>query len=181
MSYKNEREADGWFELLKSVAWLAFTIVIGLWLVSAWLTRMFVEHVLDPITDQAFSRNDGLLIIASSLAWGIIIPLVLFPQLVADVSATRPEEVWQVLVGTMLLGLAWGVSVGVKVLVDLWLEVLDRPEPAYQPEHLLGEPLPVLPSPPDSGQPSLPTREELEADLEEVSGREEVLQGASLG
>jgi hypothetical protein len=177
MSYKDEHEADGWFELLKSVAWLALTIVIGLWLASAWLTRTFVEHVLDPMTDQAFSRNDGLLIIASALAWGIIIPLVLFPQLVADVSATRPEEVWQVLVGTVLLGLVWGVSVGVKVLVDLWLEMLDQPEPAYQPAQLLGDPLPVLPPPSDSGQPSLPSREELEADLEEVPGREEVLQG----
>ena len=177
MSYKNEREADGWFELFKSVAWLAFTIVIGLWLVSAWLTRIVVEHVLDPMTDQAFSRNDGLLIITSALAWGVIIPVVLFPQLVADVSAARPEEVWQVLAGTVLLGLAWGVSVGVKVLVDLWLEVIDRPEPAYQPAQLLGEPLPVLPPPSDTHQPSLPSPEELEADLEEVLGREEAWQG----
>ena len=178
MSYKNEHEADGWFELLKSVSWLAFTIVIGLWLVSAWLTRMVVEHVLDPMTDQAFSRNDGLLIIASSLAWGIIIPLVLYPQLEIDVSAARPEEVWQAFVGTVLLGLAWGVSVGVKVLVDLWLEVLDRPDPAYQPAQLLGEPIQLLPPPADTLQPSLPSREELETDLEEVLGREEVLLGA---
>jgi hypothetical protein len=136
-----------------------------------------VEHVLDPMTDQAFSRNDGLLVITSSLVWGIIIPLVLYPQLVADVSAARPEELWQAFVGTVLLGLAWGVSVGVKVLVDLWLEALDRPEPAYQPIQLLGEPIPVLPPPSDTLQPSLPSREELEADLEEVPDGEEVLQG----
>jgi hypothetical protein len=173
MSYKSEHEADSWFELFKSVAWLAFTIVIGLWLVSAWLTKMLVEHVLDPLTNQSFSRNDGLLIITSALGWGVIIPLVLFPQVADDVSAARPEEVWQVFVGTVLLGLAWGISVGVKVLVDLWLEVIDRQEPVYEPVQLLGEPLTVLPPPSDTGQHSLPTREELKGELDQIFSNNE--------
>ena len=62
---------------------------------------------------------------------------------------------------------------GVKVLVDLWLEVIDRQEPVYEPVHLLGEPLPVLPPPSDSGQQSLPTREELELELDEIFDKEE--------
>jgi hypothetical protein len=170
MPYRNEHEADGWFELLKSMAWLAFTILIGLWLVSAWLTKIFVEHVLDPMTNKAFSRNDGLLILTSALVWAIIIPALLFPQSMADMNDASPEEIWRALVGTLLLGLAWGVSVGVKVVVDLWLEVMDQRQPVYEPVHMLGEPIQVLPSPSSNGRASLPPHEELQKELAEIYG-----------
>jgi hypothetical protein len=170
MSYTSDREADGWFELLKSVSWLAFTIIIGLWLVSAWLTKKFVEHVLDPMTNLAFSRNDGLLILTSSVGWGIIITALLFPQLMADMDGAPPEEIWRALAGTLLLGLAWGVSVGVKVMVDLWLEMMDQRQPVYEPVHMLGEPIQVLPSPSNDSHASLPPHEELQKELAEIYG-----------
>jgi hypothetical protein len=169
MSYRSEQDATSWSELLKGWAWLAFTIVIGLWLISAYLTRLFVEHVLDPITNLAFARNDGLLILTSALGWGIIIPALLFPQLAADKSAAPPEEIWRAFVGTLLLGLAWGVSVGVKVVVDLWLEVVDRRQPVYEPQQELGPSVKIVSGPSAYGHRPPPINEELEQDLVDIA------------
>lgn len=146
-------------------------VVLGLWLVSAWLTKLLIEHVLDPITNWAFSRNDGLVIICSTLLWGMIFPFLLLPVLAVSFSQASLVATLQILIGTVLLGLAWGVSVGVKVLIDLWLEIPNQSELAYNPAQVLAEPVRLTTSSNGSmpRQP-LPARKELEAELEEVYG-----------
>jgi hypothetical protein len=162
-----------WGDLGKGVVGLLLLVIIGLWIVSAWLYKQLVDYVLDPMTNLAFSRQDGLVIIVSMLLWAVIWPVALFPPLVAERQGASPEETWQILTGTVLLGLAWGVSVGVKVLADLWWEIPDRLELAYESEQMLGEPLRLKTSSSINGQapqPPLPVQTELEAEVEEVYG-----------
>jgi hypothetical protein len=179
MSENNDNSA--WVgEFIRAVFRWFFLILAGAWIVCQWLTRLLFEFVINPLLDRALERHDGLVVLLSAGLWAAV-ALLLSPLLIVPaLQNTSPEEVWQALLIMLGLGLAWGTSIGFWILLTWWMAV-ERSEPAYEPLHMLGEPIAVLPPSPDNVQPSLPTDEELEANLAEIFGQEEVLQGESLG
>ncbi len=94
---------------------------------------------------------------------------------------SSPKELGQTILVLIGLGLAWGISIGFWILMKWWTEV-DWHQLTYEPVHTLGEAIKVASLPAADEQQSLPStslpsNEELEADLEEVFAREEVMEG----
>jgi hypothetical protein len=176
MSHNNS--GDAWVgEVIGAVLMWLWLFLVGAWLLSQWLTELLFRHVLNPMLDYALDRNDGLIILLSAGLWGTLFPSLLTPLL--DISS--PNELLQAILVLVGLGLAWGISIGFWILLKWWSEI-DQREATYEPVQMLGEPIQVASLPPADDQQSLPSsslpsNEELEADLEEVFGQEEVREG----
>jgi len=155
-------------------------VLVGAWIVCQWLTRLLFELLINPLLDGALDRHDGLVVALSAGLWAAV-ALLLFPfAFASEIEGAPPEEIRQALLAVGGFGLAWGTSIGFWILLTWWSAV--ELAPAYEPVQLLGEPIEVAARPPADAQkrlppPSLPSCEELEADLEEVLGREEAWQG----
>jgi hypothetical protein len=145
--------------------WL-WLILAGSWVVSRWLTEQLLKHVLNPLLDDALDRNDGLVILIPALLWAVLFPVLLLLLL----GPPPPDELRQTLLVLVGLGLAWGISIGLWLLLTWWSEV-DQLQLAYEPVHTLGEPVKLLSSPGSSTDQPPAEMEEIEAELDEIFGR----------
>jgi hypothetical protein len=163
--------------------WL-WLILAGAWVISKWLTEVLIEHVVNPLLHFALDRNDGLVVLLAGGLWSLVFGGLFWSASRSASPPAPPQEAAHALLAGLGLGLAWGISIGFWILLTWWSAV--ELTPAYEPVQLLGEPIQVVSRQPADGQQSLlssslPSRSELEADLAEIFGQEEVLQGASLG
>ena len=166
---QNSGGADWVGPLIGNTLLLIWMLLAGAWVACRWLTEQLFRHVLNPMLDYALDRNDGLIILLSAGLWGTLFPTLLTP--LTDTSS--PKELGQAILVLIGLGLAWGISIGFWILMKWWTEV-DWQQLTYEPVHTLGEPIQVASLPAADEQQSLPSaslpsNEELEADLEASS------------
>jgi hypothetical protein len=154
-------------QIIGTVFQWCLLILVGVWIICQWLTRLLLEFVINPLLDGALERHDGLVVLLSAGLW-VAVALLLFPLLIVpELESTPPEEVWQALLITVGLGLAWGTSIGFWILLTWWLAV-ERLEPAYEPVQQLGPPVKLVSSPHSNGNQPLPSREELKSEVENI-------------
>ncbi len=95
---------------------LLFSLLLfGLFLLSQWLTGLLLRHVLNPLLDGMLDRHDGAVILLSATLWGLVAGGILFPLSVAQGWYSGSPSMLQAWLWTCVLGLLWGVTVGVWV------------------------------------------------------------------
>lgn len=138
-------------------------LLVGIFLLSTWLTRLLFEWLLVPLF-PALERHDGLVIVVSSTIWAGVAGLVIFPYLVlADFWPMTPEQVaynWGL---SLAAGAVWGMLCAAWVLVLYWEEIISRQAaPAFTKVLALD---PEFYQADKDEQPEMQTLEQLEAEF----------------
>lgn len=120
-------------ELFWSVVnWLLITLAIvgfvvsAAFIVSVWLTKLLFK-MINELTEGELDRNEALALLISAVVFGgaalLLLPFVANPSV--------PLE--QTLGWLVFGGMAWGLAVGYKVLLDWWheLAMMELPEVHY--------------------------------------------------
>jgi hypothetical protein len=107
----------------------AMLVLLGLFLLSAWLTQLFLQHVVNPYLKGALDRNDGLVVAWSSVLWAVVAILLALPGLLSGLAVASAQEVGAAFLGVTGTGIAWGAAIGAFLVVKLWLEVEEIWEP----------------------------------------------------
>ena len=175
MSQNNNDQAL--MEVLKSIAFIIVIVLLGVWIVCQWLTRLLFEQLLNPLLKGALDRHDGLVIALAGGLWSLVFMLLFWWQVtpeIATYSAQEKAHTFWVFVGA---GCAYGVSIGTWILFIWWSEVAPPLEPVYEPVDRLGEPVQVISSPTKNGHTALPSSNQLAQELDEVLGQRSATAG----
>jgi peptidoglycan biosynthesis protein MviN/MurJ (putative lipid II flippase) len=113
-------ENDWVSPILKLVADLLYFIVFGAFILCQGLTGLLLRYVLNPLFDNVFDRNDGLVVLASALFW-MGIGWLCLPLLIRD--GTTATELWPLFWKVTLVSLAWGIAIGGWLVLTWWTEV----------------------------------------------------------
>lgn len=173
----NDLEQAFW-GMIFSMAWWVWLVIVSLWVLSKWLTRLLFDKVVNPLTDGLLDRHDGLAVALAGSLWSVVFMglfwWLIYPEIRYHPSQEKIQAFW-VCVG---LGFAWGVSIGGWILMEWWSEQQLTLEPVYQPVQMVGEPVKLVAALPTNGssprleQPGYPTKEALADELEEVYANE---------
>jgi hypothetical protein len=125
--YQRDDDVAGWLAMA-TLLW-AMLVLLGLFLLSAWLTQLFLQHVVNPYLKGALDRNDGLVVAWSSLLWAVAAILLALPGLLSGLAVASAQEVGAAFLGVTGTGIAWGAAIGAFLVVKLWLEVEEVWEP----------------------------------------------------
>jgi hypothetical protein len=133
--------------LLAIVGWLLL-LLFSVFIISQWLTRMFLTYVVNPLLNNALDRHDGPVVLIAAALWcvigGIMFPLATTRGWI-DVPADQIRDAW---LGAMLFGACWGAVVGVWILLIWWSDLGEVAPVGYDVVQLLDAPLELASSPP---------------------------------
>lgn len=151
------RNADhDWLSpLLKLIADLFYLIVFGLFLLSQWLTGLFLRYVLNPVCDYIFDRSDGLVILASAALW-VVIGWLCLPLLIQYDADTA--DVWSLFWQVTLVALGWGIAIGGSLVLTWWSEAEIQTSPPDFAD-VTGLPRDFYHAPANNGRDQLPEPE----------------------
>lgn len=111
-------------------------ILLGIFLLSAWCTKLVLQHLVNPYLKGALDRQDGLIVAWSALIWAVIgLVLAVIPSI-----AVEPELILSLLATGIVAGGAWGAAIGAFLVIVLWLEVDEPWEPTHGFEAITGLP-----------------------------------------
>lgn len=104
-------------------------LIFGVFIVSVWLTRMLFENLLNPLTEGAFDRHDGAVVLTSAGLWSVVSGGLVFPLAMSqgwmEIPATEIERSLMMMV---LVGLLWGGAIGGFLVMTWWNEIdIQRP------------------------------------------------------
>lgn len=136
-------------------------LLFGVFLLSEWVTALFLKHVVNPLTQYALDRYDGAVVFASTLLWSALGGSI---SLLASVASKfrSPIELLTLWQFGMLIGALWGIAVGTSVLTMYWQNVESQPMAGYDVVQLLDRPLEITSS---SG---VPTSNQTEPSLKQL-------------
>lgn len=126
-----QRQEDPVAELAVGALLWMLLILLGLFLLCAWLTKLFFRHVLNPQLNGALDREDGLVVVWSVLIWAMIAGIASLPGLLPLITVATFTEVLTALLSVIGAGIAWGAAIGAFLVIQLWLEVEERWEPTH--------------------------------------------------
>jgi hypothetical protein len=95
------------------------------------LTKLFFRYVLNPYLEGAIDRDDGLVVVWSTILWTVIAWIISLPELLPLVATASFAEVVSTFLSVTCMGIAWGAAIGAFLVVHLWLEVEESWEPTY--------------------------------------------------
>ena len=146
-------------QMVTQILLAVLSILFGVFVISQWLTRLFLQYVLNPLLDGLLDREDGAVVLISSLLWGVVAGLVLFPVLWGqDAFGPTPPDMISLWLGTIAAGLLWGIAVGVWVLGTWWNEAERQMPAGYDVVHLLDTPIEIhSPAPRPAQDDDLPS------------------------
>jgi hypothetical protein len=151
--------------------------LIAFWLLSKWLTKIFYEWVLNPLTNNALYRHEGLVVMISGSLWTLIFMGLYGWFIYPELAFRTPQEKWQALWVFAALGAVWGCSIAGMILAEWWIEQRLALEPVYEPGQMLGEPVRLSPADASNGsgptfpQPARISEEKQESILDEAFGK----------
>jgi hypothetical protein len=129
-------------EMMQLFAVWLYRLLFGIFIISQWLTKLLLEHVVNPLLDGALDRHDGAVVLASASLWTPVFGMIMFPMARANNLSTMPSQDWIVTwAGSLALGFAYGVIIGVWVLGEWWEQALRHQPAGYEVVQSLGTPL----------------------------------------
>lgn len=102
-------------------------LIFGVFIVCQWLTRMLFEYLLNPLTEGAFDRHDGAVVLTSAGLWGIVFGGIVLPLAISQGWMVVPATQVDNSVGMMVVaGLLWGGVIGGFLVLTWWNEIEAR-------------------------------------------------------
>lgn len=114
--------------LMAAIAFISFWAVMGLLVLMAWLTRLLIEHVLDPLFGGWLQRNDGAVIGLSVIIWTVV----------GAITASTIQDGWLAL---PTIGGVVGLICGMRSLTVWWTDIQNRTQPVFETIELLSDPV----------------------------------------
>ena len=133
--YRPQTDADVAAALALSAMLWTLMVLLGIFLLCAWGTKIVLQQVINPYLKGALDREDGLIVVWSTLIWTVLGLMFAIPSVTAE-----PELALSLLGAGMVGGVVWGASIGAFLVVMLWLEVDEPWEPTHGFETITGLP-----------------------------------------
>ena len=111
-------ENDWASPILALISTLLIFVIFGAFILCQALTGLFLRYVLNPLFDNVFDRNDGLVVLASAALW--IVGGWLCVPLIYD--SDPPANLWSLVWTVTLVSLGWGIAIGGGLILTWWAE-----------------------------------------------------------
>lgn len=152
---------DGISQMMIFIAVWFFRFIFGVFIICQWLTGLLLAYVINPLLDGALDRHDGAVVLLSATLWTGVIGLVFFPLASASgVVAVPPTEWGKAWFGSLTIGCALGMVIGVWVLGEWWGYALRQPPAGYEVVQSLGAPLALTSASPSAPSPRMDEKQQ---------------------